>query len=204
MVPTERGTRAWTRLAPDYDTWLALVERWFLAAGRRWLVWRASGDVLEVGIGTGANLSYYARGAVRLTGLDPSPGMLDAARTKADGLGLDVTLVEGDAMALPFPDASFDTVVSTLVLCGVPEVRGALAEMVRVLRPGGQLLLADHVVSTNPVVRAGQRVLEAVTKRVWGEYWTRRPRLVVEELGLEVVATRRRTFGVLEDVHART
>ena len=186
---------------PDYDTLTAGVERRFLEPSRRWLCWRAVGDVLEVGVGTGANLAFYPRD-IRLTGLDASPAMMDAARPKAASLGLAVELVEGDAMALPFADGSFDTVVSTFVLCGVPDEKGVIAEMVRVLRPGGRLLLADHVAASAAPVRVGQHALEAVTRPLLGEHWTRRPRLVVEALGLPVVATRRRTFGALEDVHA--
>ncbi len=189
-------------VALDYDTLTAGVERRFLAPGRRWLCWRAVGDVLEVGIGTGANLAHYPRD-IRLTGLDANPTMMDAARPKVTALGLDVTLVEGNAMDLPFADGSVDTVVSTYVLCEVPDVRDAVAEMVRVLRPGGRLLLADHVEASVPLLRLGQRALETITGPLFGEHWTRRPRLLVEDLGLDVVATRRRTLGALEDVHAR-
>ena len=202
MAP-ERGNRLWGRVAPGYDLATACVEGPFLRPSRLWLGWRAAGGVLEVGVGTGANLAHYPRD-VRVTGVDVSTKMLDAARDRASELGRDVTLREGDAMALPFPDDAFDTVVSTFVLCGVPDVAGALGEMVRVLRPGGHLLLADHVVASPLPVRLAQHALEAVTRPLFGEHWTRRPRLLVEELGLGVVATRRRTFGVLEDVHART
>ena len=203
MDIADRIRAYWERVAPDYDTASAGLERRFLAESRPWVCSRASGDVLEVAIGTGANLPFYPSG-VRLTGLDANATMLDAARRKVRGAGLDVTLVEGDALALPFADASFDTVVCTFALCGVPDERAALREMVRVLRPGGDLLLADHVAATNPLVLALLRAVEAVTARTHGEHFTRRPRLVVDALGLEVVDGRRRTFGALEEVHART
>ena len=203
MGMAERARASWERVAPDYDTATAGLERRFLAPSRPWVCGRASGEVLEVAIGTGANLPYYADG-VRLTGLDADPTMLDAARRKAREGGCDATLVEGDALALPFGDASFDAVVCTFALCGVPDERAALLEMVRVLRPGGDLLLADHVAASNPVVLALEHAVTAVTARSHGEYFTRRPRLVVDALGLPVVASRRRTFGALEEVHART
>lgn len=202
MGPTNEPRRTfWARLA-DYDQWTAPLERRFLAVSRPWVCGRASGEVLEVGIGTGANLPYYGAG-VRITGIEPSPVMLDAARRRADALGLDATLVAGDAMDLPYADATFDAVVCTFVLCGVPGERRAIEEMLRVLRPGGDLLLADHVVATNPVVRLVERGVEAITIPAHGEHFTRRPLAVLEEKGIPVVASRRRTFGALEDVHAR-
>ena len=202
MEGEQRSRTLWERLAPDYDRWTAPLERRFLAVSRPWVCARASGDVLEVGIGTGANLPYY-RAGVRITGLEPSPVMLDAARRRADALALGATLVEGDAMDLPYADASFDAVVCTFVLCGVPDERRGLEEMLRVLRPGGDLLLADHVVATNPGVRLLERGLEAITIPAQGEHFTRRPLTVLQEKGVPVVASRRRTFGALEDVHAR-
>ena len=82
MEGEQRSRTLWERLAPDYDRWTAPLERRFLAVSRPWVCARASGDVLEVGIGTGANLPYY-RAGVRITGLEPSPVMLDAARRRA-------------------------------------------------------------------------------------------------------------------------
>lgn len=198
----ERSRRFWERHASDYDRRIAGLERRFLAASRPWVCARASGRVLEVGIGTGLNLPHYGDG-VRLTGLERAPGMLDAARGRAQELGLEVTLVDGDAMELPFGDNTFDAVVCAFVLCCVPDERRGIAEMLRVLRPGGDLLLADHVAASNPIVRLGERALESVTIPAQGEHFTRRPLAVLREWGIPIVASRRRHFGVLEDVHAR-
>lgn len=181
---------------------IAGVDRRFLAASRAWVCGRAAGDVLEVAIGTGLNLPLYAD-AVRLTGLDVSPEMLAGARRRAARLGRSVDLVVGDAMTLPYEDGSFDSVVSTWSLCGVPDERQVVAEMVRVLKPGGSLLLADHIVSTNPLLRGLQRLAEVVTVPGQGEYWTRRPLLVVRDLGLDIVASDRLHAGAVERVHAR-
>ena len=197
----ERARRFWERLAPDYDRRIAGLERRFMRVSRPWVCGRASGEVLEVGIGTGLNLPYYGEG-VRLTGLEQSHGMLDAARSRAGELGLDVTLVGGDAMELPFDDGTFDAVVCTFVLCGVPDERHAIDEMLRVLRPGGDLLLADHVSASNPIVRLGERMLESITIPAQNEHFTRRPLTTLETMGVPIVDSRRRTFGALEDVHA--
>lgn len=194
----------WDALAARYDVLSAGLERRFLAASRPWVGDRARGRVLEVGIGTGANLPYYRWGQVEeLVGLERSPAMLDQTRERARELGVPVTLLEGDAGALELPDASVDTVVSTFVLCCVPDERQALREMVRVLRPGGTLLLADHVASDRWWVRAGQAALDAVTVRSAGEHFRRRPLPCVRELNLEVVESVRTTLGALERVHAR-
>ena len=188
--------------ADAFDTMIAGVDRRFLAASRAWVCGRASGEVLEVAIGTGLNLPLYPDG-VRLTGLDVNPDMLAGARRRAATLGRTVDLVVGDAMDLPYADDRFDTVVSTWSLCGVPDERQVVAEMVRVLRPGGSLLLADHVAWTNPLVRGLQRLAEVFTVPGQGEYWTRRPLLAVRDLGLEIVATDRLHVGAVERVHAR-
>jgi ubiquinone/menaquinone biosynthesis C-methylase UbiE len=139
----QRRRRYWDRQARGYDRKLARAERSLLAGGRAWVCGQASGDVLEVAIGTGRNLPFYPPD-VRLTGIDLSPGMLARAGQRAEELGRAVDLRVGDAQALELPDVSFDTVVCTLSLCCVPDDRAAVAELCRVLRPGG-LLLLDHV-----------------------------------------------------------
>ena len=175
-----------------------------MARGRRWACGRARGRVLEVGIGTGANLPYYGPD-VELVGMDASGAMLGQVRAKG-GASAGPALLRADAGALPFAEASFDTVVSTYVMCCVPDLDQALREALRVLRPGGDLLLADHVVSTAWPVRLGQRAVEAVTVPSVEEHFTRRP---VERLhhlgvaGVELVDSQRHTFGVMEAVHAR-
>ncbi|MDA8347163.1 MAG: class I SAM-dependent methyltransferase [Thermaerobacter sp.] len=110
---------------------------------RRFVAAEAQGVTLEVAVGTGLNLPYYPRG-IALTGIDLSPEMLSYAAARARQLGIPVNLLEGDAAALPFPDQSFDTVIETFSGCTFPDPVAAYREMRRVLRPGGQLLLAEH------------------------------------------------------------
>src|SRR5205823_10765522 len=141
--PTARVRRVWDKAAPGYDRAMRFFDRWQFGGGRQWVCSRASGETLEVAVGTGLNLPFYPA-KVRLTGVDLSPAMLDLARGRAAEVGREIDLREADAQALPFPDASFDTVVCTLSLCTVPDERVAIGEMWRVLRPGGQLLLLDH------------------------------------------------------------
>ncbi|MFJ6675024.1 class I SAM-dependent methyltransferase [Actinosynnema sp. NPDC091369] len=193
----ERLRAKWDEYAPRYEKDIRLFERLQFGGGREWVCRRAAGDVLEIAVGTGLNLPHYPPG-VRLTGLDFSPAMLDRARARAAALGLDVALREGDAQALPFADASFDTVVCTLGLCGIPDDRAAIAEMHRVLRPGGALLLLDHVGSHHRPLRFAQRLLEKVTLRLIGDHLTRRPLPLVEAAGFTVRRSQRLKLGTVE------
>jgi ubiquinone/menaquinone biosynthesis C-methylase UbiE len=199
--PTARARRVWDEAAPRYDRAMRFFERWQFDGGRPWVCSRATGEVLEVAVGTGLNLPFYPA-QVRLTGVDLSPAMLAQARTRAAELGRQIDLREADAQALPFPDASFDTVVCTLSLCTVPDERAAIGEMWRVLRPGGRLLLLDHIGSRWWPVWAVQRLLEMYTARS-GEYQTRRPLPHVRAAGFDITGSERLKMGTVERVAAR-
>jgi len=199
---TARVRAAWDRAAPGYDRAMAWFERAFVADGRAWVARRARGEVLEVAIGTGRNLAEYPPEVV-ITGVELSPAMLALARERAAALGRPVRLLEGDAQALELPDAAFDTVVATLSLCSIPDDRRAVAEMVRVLRPGGRLLLLDHVVATNPAARLVQRALEPLTVRLDGDHLLRRPLDHVLAAGLVLEDAARTKLGIIERVAAR-
>lgn len=192
----------WDRRAPTYDTKMAGVERRFLADSRRWVCGRARGSTLEVAVGTGANLRHYPRN-VDLTAVDWSQAMLDAARQQAEQVGRTVAFHRADAGALPFPAGTFDTVVVTFSLCCVPDEHAALVEALRVLRPGGSLLLADHVVSSSWWLRAAQRVVEVASIPLQGEHYTRRPVTTLAGLGVCVEESERLSLGAIERVHAR-
>jgi SAM-dependent methyltransferase len=129
----------WNRVfALAYDPFLAAAERRGLAKHREKLLSRLNGRVLEIGAGTGLNVAHYGADA-DVTYTEPDPHM--AARLRRRG----ADVVEAGAESLPFADASFDTVVSTLVLCTVPDVPASLAEVRRVLKPGGKLVFLEHV-----------------------------------------------------------
>ena len=129
----------WARIfALLYDPFVAAAERAGLGKKRQALLQQARGRVLEIGAGTGLNVAHYPPGT-EVTYTEPDPHM--ARRLRARG----VEALEAGAEALPFPDGSFDTVVSTLVLCTVPDVTASLREVRRVLAPGGRLLFLEHV-----------------------------------------------------------
>jgi ubiquinone/menaquinone biosynthesis C-methylase UbiE len=199
---TERLKRKWEKEAPTYDRHMDFFERVLFGGGREWVCSRASGKVLEVAVGTARNFPFYPEG-VRLTGIDLSPAMLKIARKKADELGLNADLRESDAQELPFPDASFDTVVCTLSLCNIPNDRRAIAEMKRVLRPGGRLLLLDHVRASSKAWLAAQRVLGPLFWWFSCDHLLRRPLEHVVAEGFEVEQRERDKAGIVERLSAR-
>jgi ubiquinone/menaquinone biosynthesis C-methylase UbiE len=201
-TPTARQKRVWDKSAPGYDKQIAFFERVWVTGGREWLGERAHGRVLEVAIGTGRNLPHY-RAGVTITGVELSPAMLAIARDRACDLGVSVDLREGDAEQLPFGDVSFDTVVCALALCTIPDPAAAIAEMKRVLVPGGTLLLLDHIASTWPPIRGAQWLLEQITARTAGEYFTRRSLPLVQVEGFRVVESERLKAGTVERILAR-
>src|SRR5829696_7815855 len=198
----ERLKRKWEKEAPTYDRRMGFFERVLFGDGREWVCSRASGEVLEVAVGTGRNFPFYPEG-VQLTGIDLSPAMLKIAQKKADELSLDADLRESDAQELPFPDASFDTVVCTLSLCNIPNDRRAIAEMKRVLRAGGRLLLLDHVRTSSKVCLSVQRVLEPLSWRFACDHLLRRPLEHVLAEGFEVEQRERYKAGIVERLSAR-
>jgi ubiquinone/menaquinone biosynthesis C-methylase UbiE len=142
---TQSKLSTFDRIAAPYDRGMAPLERMALRAMRTRLVPRAQGKVLEIGIGTGANLPFYSS-SVRLAAVDESTDMLSVAAQRASVLERHVCLSQADVEHLAFPAGYFDTVVASLVLCSVVDQRRVLSELRRVLRkPGGQLLLLEHM-----------------------------------------------------------
>lgn len=204
-VPDEitRIREFYNSTAADYDQWLGYYERWMkIGEARRRLLSRARGQTLEVGVGTGVNLPHYPPDA-QLTAVDLSPGMLELARKRAQQLGLDVDLRVADAHKLDFADDHFDTVAVTLVLSTVPAFRRAAAEVHRVLKPGGRLLVLDHVRSPIAPVRWVQRMIEPLVASYAGWHFTRDPLDYVESTGFTVEHCGRSRLGMIEELVAR-
>ena len=171
-------------------------------ANLRWLCGGAEGETLEIGIGRGRTLPFYPPD-VHLSGIELSRVALEVAKSRANELGISANLRQGDAASLPYPDAHFDTVVFSFVLCTIPDDRRAVAEAVRVLRPGGRLILVEHVRSPNVVMRTIERLLEPITLRRMADHLLREPldHLLAEGLGIELLE--RRWLGVIERIAAR-
>src|SRR6266542_1765128 len=147
-----------------------------LSAYRRRVVPAAHGRVLEIGVGSGLNIPLYGVAATRVIGLDQSPKLLSMARTPHQGgRPSSIELIEGSAEAIPLEDKSIDSVVTTWTLCTIPDVRAALREIRRVLRPSGQLLFVEHGRSTDEKIRSWQDRLTPFWKRVAGGCHLNRP-----------------------------
>ena len=198
----DRLRRFYDKSAADYDLWMRHYDRWMLSDARERLCARAHGQTLEIGLGTGLNLGFYPP-SVQLTGLDLSRAMLTIAAQRALDLGREVALRLGDAHALELPDSHFDTVVATLFVSSVPDERRAAAEAWRVLRPGGRLLLLDHVRSPIAPVRWAQRLLNPLMVRFAHNHLLRDPLDYLGSVGFVIEHCARSKWGIIEEVVAR-
>jgi len=174
---------------------LGMRQDRFLVYRRRALA-AAQGRVLEIGLGSGLNLPLYPPGVERVVGVDTSPRLLSMARQLHRKSGPPVALIEASAEALPLADATFDTVVSTWTLCSIPDVRAALGEMRRVLRPSGALVFVEHGRSPDERVTRWQDRLTPAWKHLAGGCHLNRPIVqLIEESGFVV---ERVTTGYME------
>lgn len=136
----------------------------------------AAGEVLELGCGGGINMEFYDPARVtRLAGIDPSPKLLEMTRAAAAERGIAADIQGGVGEAMPFADASFDTVVTTFTLCSVTDQAAVLSEVRRVLRPGGTALFLEHGAAPDAGVAKWQRRIEPIWKRIGGNCHLTRP-----------------------------
>src|SRR3990170_7720188 len=147
-MPQQQQGHRW--FAAVYDRLMSSAERSFMKGVREEIAGGASGRVLELGAGTGANFAYYGASAQELFAIEPDPYMLERAQHRAGESGRPIDLRQASAEAIPFEDASFDTVVSTLVMCSVRDPLRALSEVRRVLNPSGELRVYEHVRYDHP------------------------------------------------------
>jgi len=199
---TERVREIFDASAVRYDKGMAFTEKLFFSDGRAWACSQARGQVLEIAIGTGRNLPFYPAD-VEITGIEISTAMLEIARQRAQSLGRQVELVVGDAQALPFPDQRFDTVVCTIALCSIPDERQAIAEVWRVLRPGGHFVALEHVRSPNPIIRGLERLLEPLAVRAQADHLLREPVETVQTAGFSIEYLKRQKLGIVERLIVR-
>lgn len=142
-----------------------VMDRPFLAEQRQQQLSRAVGEVLEIGVGTGLNLPHYPAEVRKITTVEPNPGMNKKLRRRIQACGLEVEQHILSGESLPFAAEHFDTVVSTLTLCSISQVETAMAELFRVLKPGGRLLLLEHGLSPDLKVARRQRRLDPLQRR---------------------------------------
>lgn len=188
-IESQRVEKVYSILAKVYDD----IFDWALGPGRRQAVGSLSiapGErVLEIGVGTGLSLPYYPADC-QLTGIDISEPMLDQARERAESLGRDdVDLRLMDARDLAFPDAIFDHVLAPYVISVVPEPERVMAEISRVCKPGGTVIVVNHFLSANPALRVLEKASTPASR--WIGFRLDLPiSVVTETVGLEVTEVR--------------
>ena len=155
---------------------------------RSLLVPKAKGRVLEVGFGAGPNLGFYDPEKVsRVCALEPSIGMRRKAEAAISASPVAVELIDLPGEDIPLEDNSVDTVVLTYTACTIPDVNAALAQMRRVLKPGGRLLFSEHGLAPDPGVQRWQKIIEPVWKPIGGGcHLTRRPDALIEAAGFVI------------------
>lgn len=154
---------------------------------RERVIGAAEGRVLEIGAGSGLNLPFYRPPAREVLALEPAPRLVTMARGASRGASIPVSLLEASAEAIPLGDHSVDTIVTTWTMCSIPHATTALAEMRRVLRPGGKLLFVEHGRSPDEGVRRWQDRLTPAWRRISGGCHLNRPiRSMIEDAGFRI------------------
>ncbi len=175
------------------------AERNFMEPLRKEIIGRAKGVVLEIGAGNGLNFAFYDPEQVeRVEAVEPDSAMLRYARERLNTARVPITLSQASVEALPFADETFDCAVATLVFCSVTDPMRGLSEIRRVLKPGGTLLLIEHVRAQGAIARRLQDMITPVTKRMAGNcHWNRDTEHTVVAAGFQI-QERRDLGGVLQ------
>ncbi|RSK52367.1 class I SAM-dependent methyltransferase [Bacillus canaveralius] len=182
----EKIKKRYNRISGIYE----IMDRMIKEQWRQDLLSQVTGNVLEAGIGTGANQAYNPADITSLTGVDFSKGMLKHANTKLINTDFNypVKLIEADIQELPFPDNTFDSVVSTCVFCSVPDPVQGLKELRRVCKPNGHIYMLEHMRSKNRVAGLLMDLLNPLTVRLWGANINRETLDNIELAGLKMEA----------------
>ena len=167
-------------------------ERNFMEPLRKEIVAQARGVVLEIGAGNGLNFAFYDPGLVeRVEAIEPDTAMLRYARERLATARVPITVTQALVEALPFADETFDSALATLVFCSVKDPKRGLSEIQRVLKPGGTLLLLEHVRAQGAIASRMQDILVPVTKLLAGNcHWNRDTARTVAGAGFQINAKR--------------
>lgn len=202
-IATKTARKRYNRVAPLYDFMENIVERSRYSEWRGLLWGKVEGTkVLEVGVGTGKNFTYYPPD-VEITAIDFSEKMLDRARQKAERDKIRVHLEQMDAQDLKFEDNTFDTVAATFVFCSVPEPIKGLREVERVCKPGGKVILLEHVLSANRILSWIMKLYNPLVVRLIGANINRRTADNVDKSGLKVENITNLAAGIFLLIEAR-
>ena len=173
MDLNEKIRRRYDRVAAIYDIFEHPMELMALKKWRKEITDELAGCVLEVGVGTGKNMIYYPEN-INITAIDFSGKMLEKAKVRANKLNKDVKLIQMDVQNLEFPDNSFDYIFTTCVFCSVPDPVKGLAEIRRVCKPDGRIIMIEHVRSEKKVIGALMDLLNPFIVNLYGANINRR------------------------------
>jgi ubiquinone/menaquinone biosynthesis C-methylase UbiE len=197
VAATTETKARYNRIAPIYDLQEAALERFAFSRWREQIWSQIEGSrVLEVGVGTGKNLPYYPDNA-QIVAIDLSDKMMAQATGRAQGLGVKANLSLVDAQRLAFAANLFDTAVATFVFCSVPDAVAGLREVGRVVKPGGKIILLEHVRVNAPVVGWLMDLVDPVVVRLMGPHINRVTTENVKQAGLEIEAIEELVAGGL-------
>lgn len=195
--------KRYDRIAPYFDGLEAMMEGLFFKKWREKLWAKVDGHhILEVGVGTGKNFDYYPKDA-RITAIDFSEAMLKQATLKKDRKNTNVELELMDVQSLPFADNSFDTVIGSFVFCSVPSAVKGLKELYRVCKPGGQVLLLEHVLSSKPVIAGIMNLINPVVVSLFGANINRNTVKNVKACAFESVRVDEHSGDIIKLIEAR-
>lgn len=191
--------RPYDNFAAYYDRIFRPFERLYLAAARRETIAELphNATLLEVGAGTGANFEHYPTFHTAVAS-ELSPQMLDRARTKTTS----ISLAQADAQQLPFPDDHFDAAFATLVFCSIPDPATAFRELARVVKPGGRIVLFEHV-RPSGILGHVFDLFNRLTVALIDDHFNRRTAETARLSGLEMVEVRRKALGIFNLIVAR-
>ncbi len=183
----EKTKHRYNRIAPFFDSLSAVAEGLFIKQWRE-ILWRKieGQHILEVGVGTGKNFPFYPANT-QITAIDFSEKMLLLAEKKKHRKNISVALDLMDVQSLCYADNSFDTVIATFVFCSVPHPVKGLQELYRVCKPGGQVLLLEHVLSDNPIMASMMQIMNPLISAVCGGNINRQTVKVIQSCGFEKV-----------------
>ncbi|MDL4842954.1 class I SAM-dependent methyltransferase [Aquibacillus rhizosphaerae] len=171
-----------------YDYAMAPLEKRYINSWRKKLLIYAKGKVLEIGAGTGVNFSLYNK-CEEVIAIEPNPYMIEKAKSRINLNGVPIKVMDSSAEKIPLPDDHFDTIVSMLVLCSVDNMDIALKELRRVLKPGGNLLVLEHVKMEKTIYARLQQILTPVWKRIAdGCHLDRETESMIRKSGFRIVS----------------
>ncbi|WP_458413332.1 class I SAM-dependent methyltransferase [Schinkia sp. CFF1] len=189
--------------AKYYDKAMAPLEKKYIMEWRKKLLDQATGKVLEIGGGTGINFPLYKK-CEEVTTIEPNPLMIEKALIRQQQASVPIQIIKNKAEHLPFPNCHFDTIVITLVLCSVDNMEQVIQECKRVLKPGGKLLVLEHIKMEQPFLAGLQDVLTPVWKHIAdGCHLNRNPEVIIKECGFEIISSEKYLSSLIISLIAR-